>query len=73
MNTIQWTTEKPVLDRDCLLLVKAHLDEWHYNLFIIYKIEEKEGGYYWGIFYPDGDEWGDYSEFQSEWYAIIEL
>jgi hypothetical protein len=59
-----------------LLLVAAFIrGRWEYGLFQILKTDgENEAGeqcWYWGIFTPEGDEWGDYSDLVAHLYCVL--
>ncbi len=77
----QWTKQKPVLDRECILLT-ANFDfsgfrepEKEINCFEIKKvadISKDSEHFYYGIHELDGEEWGDYDELEAEYYCILD-
>jgi len=71
---MKWTTKKPKLTKECLLLTSIKLKDAprEYHLFEIIKVEF-EGQWYFGIFTEDGDEWGDYEELNTSLYCILPL
>lgn len=69
---MNWTKEKPVLDHECILLTLAHYNYWDLLPFYVTKIEY-DGDWYWGICDVDGNEWGDYSDLEVEYYMIVEF
>lgn len=73
-----WQKEKPQQFTDeCLLLIaKKWKDEpFEYDLFEIREIdgynENDEPAWYWGIFCPDGEEWGDYADLKADLYMTM--
>jgi hypothetical protein len=82
---INWTTQKPVLDHECVLLLCDS------DLFVTaYNVRQEQADppedwqpktiediktvfYYWGILDDYGDEAEAYEDIESEYYAIVEL
>lgn len=70
---MNWTKEKPVLDRKCILLTasKDTTDYYDCSAFqILYYNVEDEG--YWSINEFGEGEWGDYADLEAQWYLIID-
>jgi hypothetical protein len=73
----KWTTEKPELNQECLLLTANFIKHakypecsyWSYRLFEITKIESDEG-WYWGIL-DEGIEWGAIEDVKADLYQIV--
>jgi hypothetical protein len=71
MNKLQWTKTKPKPTQNLLILTGTLCsDKWEYQLFEIDKTD-LEDGWYWGIFTPDGDEWGAYADLSADKYCLI--
>lgn len=72
MDKLNWTTEKPIFGRECLLICASEIGgNWNYNIYQIQKIEYEET-WYWG-WLENGDEVGDLADMQAHKYAVIEL
>lgn len=68
-----WLTEKPVFDRDCILLTGTKIREkCEYSSWLIKWLDFDEGGY-WGWLNMDGEEYGDINDLHADLYNIIEL
>lgn len=88
---MEWVKEKPVLDRECVLLAGCFnmYGQFDPEAYTIKKIKSEppedwipdldkgeswdDTFYYWGIVDSCGEEWGDYAEFNAEYYMIIDL
>jgi hypothetical protein len=75
LTFFQWTKQKPVLDRECILLTLTYYDGWNLQSFEIREVADmcsENIGFYYGIHELDGEEWGDYDELEAEYYCILD-
>jgi hypothetical protein len=75
MNKITWTTVKPVLDQECMLMTASKIgNQYDYKLWLILKVSiSLEEGWYFGLHCEDGEEWGDYADLHGDFYATFPL
>lgn len=81
MNKLKWKSGKLKFTNDCILITAHWLSFpsepcWEYNFWEVKKVdgygEDGQPSLYWGLFEQDGEEWGDISELNCDFYAIIE-
>ena len=58
---MRWTKQKPVLDRECILVTASQfsIDEWTLHIFEIKEViinTEEYGGAYYAVL-EEGEEW----------------
>ncbi len=68
---MNWTKEKP--KKPCVFVTRDKYNEdiYDYDIWIIDWVNSDDGKYL-GIMNGDGEEWGDWNDFISELYFIVE-
>ena len=71
---LKWSKKKPKIKdlKPCLILTRycSGVGIYEYGCYEIKRID-CEGVWYWGLCMLDGDEWGDYNDFEPEEISII--
>lgn len=71
MNNLNWTTEKPEITDECVLLTAT---KWagatDYKLFTFEWLKDS-GERYLALCDEDGFHWGDYEDLEADFYAVI--
>lgn len=69
---MNWQYLKPDFIEECILITASKIkDEWHYNFFMIEKLDDMNNNWYWGILDTYGEEWGDLADLEAEKYLVI--
>lgn len=71
---MNWQYTKPEFTEECILITASKVrGKWHYNFWLIEKLDDMEENWYWGILCPDGEEWGDLADLEAEKYLVIPM
>jgi hypothetical protein len=67
-----WTPVKPKFKKECLLLTASKIrDEWSFNSWWVRKVEDGDGMWFMELCTIDGDEWGELSDLDAEFYKVV--